>query len=137
MLLACVEVDETPMSITSEEQFQRACESWRIQMTPKRRELFDLMVSKIGHGWEFVPTFGFTIRWDRELTTPEWAKETGRYLPSWNEPTYPQHVFLTLVSFKSNPILGVSSSPWVSRQDTSITLKRALEILNDPAEVLD
>ncbi len=76
--------------------------------------------------WE--PITGNTLRYsETDLPTPENLPENW-----WPEPTYSRHVFLTFIP-GSSVILGVASSPWTGRQDTSVTQKRAREILADPA----
>lgn len=116
--------------------FTEASNKFRERITtPKRRELFDAMLAKLGHGWTFVPTNGyFTIRYDRELPFPEYM-DRGAY-KNWG-PTYDQHVFVTLVTPDSSPLVRVLRASWVSGRDCDVTLKRALEILDNPTSLLD
>ena len=48
-----------------------------------------------------------------------------------------QSVFVTLVSAASNPLMRVNRAPWISSQDSDLTLTRAFEVLADPASALD
>ncbi|HET9144080.1 hypothetical protein [Actinophytocola sp.] len=92
--------------------------------------------------WQPVPAYGLSIRFSRRgLDTPEIHQRTSNFhgvhiRARWPSPTYDQHVFLTLTSTQSTPILGVARAPWVGRSDSTITLARALEVLDDPASAL-
>lgn len=121
----------------------------RPKLSAKRAELIDgmkLYALNPNAVWQPVPTgFGITIRHSvRGLTTPDWARERRlipgmggeRTMARWDEPTYDQHVFLTVVGYSSKPLLGVARAPWVGRTDSDLTLTRALEILRDPASAL-
>ena len=121
----------------------------RPKLSTKRAELIDRMehlALNPNAVWQPVPaSFGITIRHSvRGLITPDWARETRiipglggeRTRPKWDEPTYDQHVFLSLSCVTGKPILGVAAAPWVGRGDSYLTLTRALEILDNPAVVL-
>lgn len=121
----------------------------RPKLSAKRTELIDgmkLYALNPNAIWQPVPIgFGITIRHSvRGLETPAWARERKlipgmggeRTRPRWDEPTYDQHVFLTVVGYTGKPLLGVARAPWVGRSDTDLTLARALEILRDPASAL-
>lgn len=83
--------------------------------------------------WEPVPSrmVGRTIRrtWTRETS------ETYLELKVWSQPTYPAHVFLTLVAGKF--ILGTAPAPWVGRRDQEIPLWLVEAILDEPELALD
>ncbi len=70
---------------------------------------------------------------EHNVTTPE----TVRELKIWDEPTFSRHVFITVLPFSTGwtIILGVAHAPWGERRDSTITFKRAFEILANPASV--
>jgi len=108
-----------------------------VLLTKRRQELLDAMRAKAGtDGWEHVPDhLGYCIRWDRTLVTPGWVFDMAAYR-NW-DPTYQQHVFITMVTATS-VLMSVHRAPWVNGQmGIDLTLKRAFEILADPASVLD
>lgn len=90
-------------------------------------------------GWERVPEApGLTIRWMRELDTPDWAQEVKPLNgATWPDPRYRQRVFLTMVTWTGRPLLREHRAPWVSVSARDLTLTEALEILAAPAEYLD
>lgn len=120
----------------------------RPKLSAKRAELIDRMkhfAANPNPTWAHVPGVGLTVRHTVcGLTTPDWARERKPIAglpgeltrPYWDEPTYDQHVFLTVVGYTGKPILGVARAPWVRRSDSDLTLARALEILDNPAVVL-
>jgi hypothetical protein len=106
--------------------------------TKRRLELFEAMKAKAAEGtWVHNPERpGYSIRWVRTLETPGYVRKMKAY-ENWDE-TYDQHVSITLVTPESNPLMGISRAPWVTSQlGIDLTLKRAFEVLDDPAAVLD
>jgi hypothetical protein len=106
--------------------------------TKRRLELFEAMQAKVAEGtWvRNAESLGYAIRWARVLETPDYVR-TWRGYENWG-PDYDQHVSITLVTPESNPLMGVSTAPWVtSRLGIGLTLKRAFEVLEDPAAVLE
>jgi hypothetical protein len=89
-------------------------------------------------GWKHAPTRFLTISWERTMATPDWAmrrRADGR--SSWGQDTYIQFVHVTMVTENGPPLMRVMRAPWVSAQDSSITLAKALAVIADPVAVLD
>jgi hypothetical protein len=97
-------------------------------MTKTQTQLYARMRELVAQGtWDALPTnVGITVRWTRTVPTPGWAKDARR----WPADTYNRLVFLTLQ--RSGVILGISSAPWMRRQDSHIPYWRAFEILDNP-----
>lgn len=108
------------------------------KLTPKRQALLDAMKAAIDSGkWSRVPdSYGYTIRYTEERETPDWAQKDRGWCAGalYPFPTYTACVFLTLV-LGGKVILGNGSAPWMGRRDQDITLKRAQEVLANPAAV--
>lgn len=90
-------------------------------------------------GWEAVPSsVGLpTIRLTRTVQTPDYARERrGTLLPLWDDATYDELLFVTLVGGKV--ILGHASCPWVARHDWDETFWYVEMLLDadDPWAVL-
>lgn len=85
--------------------------------------------------WEPVPSHSPTIRLTRTVDTPEYARGTG--FGRWDQPTYEEHLFVTLAGGKV--ILGHAPCPWVGRSDSEEPLWYASELLNheNPWAVLE
>lgn len=89
-------------------------------------------------GWVWLPGPWFSVRWAQELETPSWARERSRgAYPYWDAPTYRRLVFVTLVGAPAtfSVLLRVSRCPWVEARDSSVSLSRALGVLEDPEGV--
>lgn len=99
-----------------------------------RDKVMAAMMAAQSAGWARVDGRpGLTIRWDRRAVTPAWAREPFKSLPpAWDEPDYPQMVFITMLGPKSMPLLRIMHAPWVGATDQEITLRRALQVLGDP-----
>jgi len=95
-------------------------------ITPKQRRVLDAMVRCVETGeWDAIR--GSTVRFTRVCTTSQID------LRRWPEPTYQQHVFVTLRTGPGGRVLlGVVLSPFSGRADTWVTLDRALAVLADP-----
>lgn len=95
-------------------------------MTPAARKLRDAMRAAVGSGgWEPVPDqYAYTIRWRSAEKTPAHPE-----LVDYDQP-YRSLVFLSLVAGKV--VLGIAAAPWVRRRDSTISFKRAYEVLVDP-----
>lgn len=87
-------------------------------MTRAARKILDRMIELVQapeSGWVPVPgTAGSTVRLTRTVDTPEYARGTG--FGRWEEPTYEEHLFVTLVAGKV--IMGHAPCPWVGRHDS-------------------
>lgn len=104
---------------------------------PRRQQVLDRVRSAFAgsDGWCFVPGAGYTVRWGEICPTPEYVRRP--YLGTrslWDQDTYSRLVFVTLVGSVTNfsVLVRVCSAPWVGAQDTSATLTRALQVLEDP-----
>jgi hypothetical protein len=99
-------------------------------LTRTQQALLDEMKAALHNGtWERVPNpYGLTIRYTETHPTP-----SGIPHHWWPDATYERHQFLTLQV--SGVIFGNATAPWVGRNDSHITYKRAFEILRDPAAV--
>ena len=112
-------------------------------ITPKRQALIDAMRAALDNGWVRVEGRpGLCIRWDRMVPFPYHLADSNGEIGSWSplpedNGQYPQNVFITLVSAASNPFQRANRAPWVRSEDSDLTLKRAFEVLADPASVLD
>jgi hypothetical protein len=108
------------------------------KITAKRQAVIDrVRCAFVGSdGWVFVPGAGFTVRWSQQRDTPGWVLAAGTTY--WGQETYSQHVFVTLIgrqdSFKC--LIRICAAPWAVARDQEVTLARALEILDAPANVL-
>ena len=108
-----------------------------VQLTPKRQALLDAMRAKAEDGWTHIPDHsGYCIRWDRVRDFPDhmrrWPDLHGGYpYRNWAA-TYTQHVFITMATATS-VLMTVHSAPWMTGSTRDLTIKRALEILADPA----
>lgn len=102
-------------------------------MTKTQAALVAAMKAAIAEGtWAVVN--GQTIRFTETVDTPEIHRGTG--FGRWPHPTYDRHVFLTVVPRKPWAIIfRETPAPWVGARDSTITFKRAFEILEDPAGV--
>lgn len=90
-----------------------------------------------GGTWQGVPSHSPTIRLERELTTPNYARESYKGRPAlWGQDTYSELLFITLVN--GTVIRGHASCPWVGRRDQTIPFWYAEMILNadDPWTVV-
>lgn len=106
--------------------------------TKRRLELFETMKAKADEGsWTHIPDHpGYCIRWDRVQETPDWIRDREAY-KNW-DPQYTQHVFITLATPDSSPLMSVHPAPWVTgRMGIDLTLKRAFEVLANPVAVLE
>jgi hypothetical protein len=107
----------------------------RSALTPKRRELFDGMLAS---GWAEVEGRSILIiRWDSpDLEFPQymrdWPSGAYKYFPE----TYRRHVFLSMVTTIHAPMVRLCHAPWAGAHDQDVTLRRALEVLKDPAGAL-
>lgn len=102
-------------------------------MHRKRAELIERMRAVAGDpdsGWSVIGPG--TVRWSQELPTPSWVGAA-----QWPGTTYTRHVFVTLVSLTSAPIVRVARAPWVRASDVSTSLAKALDLLADPAVVFE
>jgi hypothetical protein len=115
-----------------------------IRLSNERRALIEAMWSAPTRGWQLVPGIGLTVRWDRQVPTPRWAREPGGWdwrsdaaAPLWADSMCPQHVVVTLTAPSASPVLGMWLAPWAVRVDQSVTLARALAVLADPDSALD
>lgn len=97
-------------------------------LTKTQQALLEEMKTALDEGtWERVPAgSGFTIRYTETRTTPEGIPQRW-----WPGETYDRHQFLTL--HHRGVIYGDAPAPWVGRNDSHITYKRAFAILRDPA----
>jgi hypothetical protein len=90
-----------------------------------------------GGTWETLPSHSPTIRLTREVKTPNYARERfqGRE-PLWDQETYTEILFMTLVN--GGMIRGYGSCPWVGRSDQVIPFWYAEMILDaeDPWTVV-
>lgn len=108
-----------------------------VRLTKKQAELVAAMRAAVESGeWERIAdpigVGSLVIRWRQERATPT-------YLPAcyWGSPTYSRLVFLTFMPGRpATVILGVSPAPWVGRQDSVISLKRAFEVLANPVKAV-
>ena len=113
------------------------------KITPKRQALIDAMHDVLDNGWVRVEGRpGLSVRWDRWVPFPYYLADSDGEIGSWSplpedDGQYKQNVFITLVTAASNPLLRVNRAPWISSQDSDLTLTRAFEVLADPASVLD
>jgi hypothetical protein len=85
-----------------------------------------------------VPSHSPTIRLERELTTPNYARDPSKGRTAlWDQETYTEFLFITLVN--GTVIRGYSSCPWVGRSDQTIPFWYAEMILNadDPWIVVE
>ncbi len=95
-------------------------------MTPAQEKLAAAAREAVDSGrWERL---GGGIRWAQELPTPE--NIPARW---WGAETYKRRVFLNLAG--GRPLIGIDRCPWTERLDTSVSFKRAHEILADPESV--
>jgi len=98
-----------------------------------RAQLMEAIDHASANGWTAIN--GNTLRRTWTLETPE----TNRYkagagmFGKWDGDTYDRHLFITIVGSvaggKISVILGDARAPWVGRDDTSVSLKRAIEVL--------
>jgi hypothetical protein len=98
-------------------------------MAAKRDRLAAQMREAVTAG-EWVAIGPATVRWS--LTgrpTPDWV--TSR---QWPAPTFDAHVFLTLIG--SKVIMRVDRAPWLEARDAHVSMNRAFEVLENPAELL-
>ena len=116
----------------------------KTKITPKRQALIDAMHDVLEHGWVRVEGRpGLSVRWDRWVPFPCHQADSNGQIGSWSplpedNGQYQQNVFITwAVPAVSNPVMRVNRAPWVSSQDSDLTLTRAFEVLADPASVLD
>lgn len=82
------------------------------------------------HGWERVPEKTNTVRRLVEHPTPDRTPKSW-----WARPTYDSIEFVTLMVHDgriTGAVYATTRCPWVTRQDRSISVKRALDILRDP-----
>ena len=100
-------------------------------LTPKRRELFDLMCGEAAAG-----------RWDeledgRRLITIRWMAER-KVDPIYRIPerTWHEIVFVGLTTPASAPSLGRCGGPRSGRSDSDLTVTRALAVVRDPVAAL-
>jgi hypothetical protein len=119
-----------------------------VKLSPRRAELIKrmrILALNPNPTWAHVPGIGLTVRHSvRGLTTPDWCRERRPIAglpgeltrPYWDEATYDQHVFLTMVSVQSIPILRIARAPWVGATDHEVSLTAALHILDNPASKL-
>lgn len=101
-------------------------------MTQKQTELAEAMRAAIRSGaWEV--TGATSIRYsETNLPTPEYARD-ARW---WDPETYDRHVFVKAVqgAKKWSVFVRVNRAPWVSVSESEVTLKRALEVVANPAD---
>lgn len=108
-------------------------------MTARQHELWMHACGEIAAG-RWMPVDGKTIRWSRQVSTPDYAREpgrTGRAL--WPEDTYTQRVFMTFLfgSTHRSVLVRIDRAPWVEAQDRKVTLDAAENILRNPELELD
>lgn len=102
------------------------------EMTPQRRKLADAIVNAANDPnspWKVAGPN--TISYTETLNTPDDFRGDG--FAKHPYPTFNRHVSLTLAA--GTPILGVARAPWVGGNQSYLTIKRAHEILADPAHV--
>jgi hypothetical protein len=91
--------------------------------------------------WKRLPgTVGTTVRHSTAHRTPEWALRPGRFGAgaAWPSEEYERHVFVTVVTgLRWAVILGTSAAPWSRRLDRRVSMRRAVEILADPASAFN
>jgi hypothetical protein len=83
-------------------------------------------------GWERVEGQSSTLRRSVEHTTPQIVRDCGW----WPRETYTSLEFVALIvadGRTSGAVYGTARTFWTGRRDRSISVKRALEILRDPA----
>jgi hypothetical protein len=104
--------------------------------TAKRRELFDAMLTEVAAGrWEELEPDGrslYTIRWRVTRKVVD-VYRTG-YAPVTDQ-TWDELVFVRLM-VGGIPGLGHCGGPWSGRQDSDLTLTKALAVVRDPVTAL-
>jgi hypothetical protein len=100
------------------------------------------MRAALDNGWTRIDGPGFKVQWSRWLPFPHHLADSNGRIGSWcplheDDGKYWQSVSITLVTAASNPIMRVNRAPWISSQDSDLTLTRAFDVLADPASVLD
>lgn len=101
-------------------------------MTTQRHKLADAIVNAAndpGSLWEVAA--GNAIAYTETVDTPDDFRGDG--FAKHPYPTFNRHVSLTFAA--GTPILQVSHAPWVGEEKSYLTIKRAREILADPAQV--
>jgi hypothetical protein len=96
-------------------------------------------------GWcPLRESVGLCVRWTSEIqSTPDrirlpFQSSVGEARSPYPFDTYEQHVFVTLVGpeHSFSVIVRTCRCPWVRAQDRTVSLRRALEILEDPESAL-
>jgi hypothetical protein len=90
-------------------------------LTKTQQRVLDRMIQVAGQGtWTALPSqYGAVIRKTRTVETPEYYRgPSASRFARWDEPTYDQHLFLTMMS--QGVILGEARAPWVGRQDSVV-----------------
>lgn len=108
-------------------------------LTKKRQKIIDA-ARKAAERGEWTAITSDTIRWKRTMPTPDWAQRerptpSGTLRALWPDDTFIQLVFLHFIGFHGkNPkiIRRVCRAPWVECQDTEISQREALEIIETP-----
>lgn len=118
-------------------EFHRA-QRIRAALTPKRRELFDLMLTEVAAGrWEELApenTKGLiTIRWRATRRTPDIYLEHSRTTSR----TWDELVFVSMRTLKSGPSLSRAAGPLSGVSQSDLTLTKALAVVADPVAALD
>lgn len=101
-------------------------------LTPRRRELFDLMRARVAQGtWEELEPDG------RSLLTIRW-RATRKVNPVYRIPelTWDELVFVRLVT-TSDVSMGHCGGPRSGRRDSDLTLTKALAVVTDPVAALN
>src|SRR6266704_569898 len=106
-------------------------------LTPKRRELFDLMRARVAQGrWEELApedTRGlYLIRWRATRRTPDIHR---KYHPGQGR-TYTELVFVHLVTAESNPLVSRVTDLAGGPGPYGVTLAKALAVVRDPVTAL-
>lgn len=101
-------------------------------MTPKQRELAHAMRDAVkGGAWEWTGPTGMRYT-EACIPTPQYARD-NRW---WDPETYDRHVFVKIVQGRDrwHMFVRVSATPWTGASESEVTMKRALEVIANPAD---
>lgn len=101
-------------------------------MTPKQAELAALMRAGVQDGpWEATGPSGIRYT-EAGLATPQYARD-ARW---WDPETYDRHVFVKVVpgAKRWHVLVRVSATPWTVPSEGEVSMKRALEVVANPAD---
>lgn len=106
----------------------------------RSRKVLVAMAQKAATEGEWTAIAGNTIRWMRTMPTPDWAKKerptsVGKLPALWDEDTFNQLVFLTFIGMdgeKPSIIKRVCRAPWIECQDSTVSQRQAMEIIETP-----